>query len=266
MQNGAVRVGMPQGSINSFIAPCINTVVTMAARVTIVVRVPGFEKVHPMAMAVSTGLNPYSPLAIVSGAAPNCMAKRRPIPDPVMAHMAADRFDRANAAMKNIPVTHELIRNTCDMPFSQYMASEVGEYSAAIAVWITGGSSLNCCDAISTIHVRKTKGNVSELIFHDNIILLSPRCSHVVSMAKNISVTHIIVVLARNAGSAHPTSVPLKPHSPSEPYFLSGYARKPVAVATAVPITAPHPACGAPHSYAPQKIPARNNSPVSAHG
>ena len=82
-----------------------------------------------------------------------------------------------------------------------------------------GGMPCMARAASRNSHVQNTNGKVNELTFHGFITLLNPVRTHVVSAAHRISASHIQPVLPMNVGNAHPTRMPLKPHSPSRPSF-----------------------------------------------
>ena len=90
------------------------------------------------------------------------------------------------------------------------------------------------------IQVQSTKGNVSELMPHRPITLLNPARTHTVSAAQSTSASHIHTLPPRKVGKAHPTSMPLKPQSPSSPSLCGRRNTLPAAVAATRPSSAPH--------------------------
>ena len=76
--------------------------------------------------------------------------------------------------------------------------------------------------ANKTNQVIKTKGNVKELTLYGTNRWFRPTMTQVVMDEKMIKANHIKGTFPRNVGRAHPTSIPLNPHRPIDP-FSAGY-------------------------------------------
>lgn len=175
-----------------------------------------------MAIAVSTGLKPKRPLAMNEGSALKIYAIISDMAEAIAAHTAAKGLAIARPIRKSRPVTHELMRNTCEMPLSQYVASDIMDVSETVDSGVAiGASRPRIDDAKSNIQVVATKGKVRELRLIDASSLLRPERPQVLIAAPKISSSHICHVLAKNVGNAQPTSMPLKPHKPSQPDWRS---------------------------------------------
>ncbi len=140
----------------------------------------------------------------------------------IAAHTAAKGLAIGRPIRKSRPVTHELMRNTCEMPLSQYVASDIMDEPETVGSGaVIGASRPRIDDAKSNIQVVATKGKVRELRLIDASSLLRPERPQVLIAAPKISSSHICHVLAKNVGNAQPTSMPLKPHKPSQPDWRS---------------------------------------------
>lgn len=121
---------------------------------------------------------------------------------------------------------------------------------------------LKLCVASRNNQVQNTKGNVSEFIFQEAIMLFNPVRTHVVMQAQSINAIHMSVVLPINVGNAQPTRIPLKPHRPHSPSSLDNLSIYPVIVEQNNPKMAPIATSILPSMAAPAVIPRINIIPV----
>ncbi len=182
----------------------------------------------------------------------------------IPAHLLLIKSPRRNIA----PVTHELTKNTCEIPFNQYSISERMSYlisgvKGAIPIEgrVCGDKPSIALEASKNIHVVNTNEKVKELTLYGASILLNALYTQVDIIAHNISESHIRTESPINVGKAHPTSIPLNPHKPSSP-SLSGKSKiNPVEVETISPKSAPQATSPLPVSYEPPNIPTINSNP-----
>lgn len=193
------------------------------------------------------------------GSAWNAIATARAMADAAAAYIAALRLFTAIPARKIAPAAGELIKNTWEMPLSQYVTNAGIEVSSENEKWLSSSgagsaSGVKPCMVLAAsknIHVSMTNGNVNEFMPLDSMTRFIAVRVHVESMEQNISVAHIPHVLERNVGKAHPTRMPLNPHKPCGPESSFRSVMIPASVAEINPITAPHATCGIRHSQAP---------------
>ncbi len=118
------------------------------------------------------------------------------------------------------------------------------------------------CAAARKNQVISTKGMVKELTRQGAITRFSPSRTHTVEAAQSSIASQQRGVGRRKVMKAHPTRMPLNPHSPCRPSSGFRPSRAPVPVETTRPATAPQATAIRPSIQAPQKIPARKSSEV----
>ncbi len=167
--------------------------------------------------------------------------------EPIAAQSAAHLLLISRAIKNKTPVTHELIRKTCDIPINQYFTTKRKSRLISVLSWVVNvgvernspGIPAISLEARTKIQVVITNGQVSEFKFHFPTTLFIAVRIQTLNAAPKTSATHICQVFPKNVAKAPPTRIPLKPQRPSLPSSFGSGSKYPVIVETRSPTRAP---------------------------